>query len=162
MNKEKSICLITVVVLIIDQIIKLCILHFMDLYQRIIIIPHLFSLFFVKNTGAAFSILENYNFLFIGISIGFLINMFLYIRKEENNSSLFRWTLGILLGGVLGNLLDRIFYQSVIDYLSFEFFQYSFPVFNFADACISVGVCLFILHMICQQKENKVSDDSKV
>ena len=152
MNKEKMICFIAGIVFILDQAIKFCVFRFMELHQRIVIIPHFFSLFFVKNTGAAFSILENYTFLFIGISIGFLINMFLYIRKEKNDSSLFRWSLGILLGGVVGNLVDRVFYQAVVDYLAFEIFQYHFPVFNFADSCISIGICLFLLHMIVQRR----------
>ncbi|MBQ6135076.1 MAG: signal peptidase II [Bacilli bacterium] len=155
MNKEKAICFLATSVFVVDQIIKFFILHFMEIHQRIVIIPHFFSLFFVKNTGAAFSILENYTFLFIGISIGFLVNMFLYIRKEENDSSLFRWSLGFLLGGVVGNLVDRIFYQAVVDYLAFEFFQYSFPVFNFADSCINIGICLFLLYMIIQKKSER-------
>lgn len=137
-----------------DQIIKIIIQRTMNYYQEIKLIPNFFSLYYVRNSGAAFSILENATLLLIIISVLFIILIDKSIKKEEQNlDKLSIISLGIILGGIFGNLIDRILYKSVIDYLSFSFGSYHFPIFNVADIGITVGVVLLLIDMWIRRKE---------
>ncbi|MBQ3307146.1 MAG: signal peptidase II [Bacilli bacterium] len=145
MNKRERIYQITAILLMIDQAIKLLVSSKMHLYQSISIIPHFFSLSYVKNTGAAFSLFENHTILLTIISAIFVVIMDFYIKKEQKNFEKNEITsMGMIMGGIFGNMIDRILHHSVIDYLSFQFGSYYFPVFNFADICIVLGVILLI------------------
>ncbi|MBE6157458.1 MAG: signal peptidase II [Firmicutes bacterium] len=145
-NKEK-VYSISAIVLIIDQIIKLLIKNNLNLLDEIKIIPNLFSIFYVENTGAAFSILDGkvYVFVLVALILLFILDKYL---KEENLTKISIISLGIIIGGIVGNLIDRLLYHSVIDYLSFNIFGYNFPVFNIADICITVGVVIYIIDQI--------------
>lgn len=145
MKNKKTFYMVTGIVLFIDQIIKLIVNHTMKIHQSIEIIPNFFSILFLKNKGAAFSILEDSSLILIIISTIFILVLNRYITKEKNLSKKEEIFLGFIMGGVLGNLIDRIIHKGVIDYLSFTFFKYDFAVFNFADSAIVVGVILYII-----------------
>ena len=153
MKNKESIYKITCIVLILDQIIKLWVQKGLQFNQQIIIIPHFFAIDYVKNTGAAFSILENNTILISIISVIFICILNHYIKKEESFTKRSILSLGFILGGIFGNLIDRIIHHGVIDYLSFTFFQYSFPVFNLADAMIVIGVLLYMIDMIIEKRK---------
>ena len=127
----------------------------MKLNTSIDIIPKFFSILYVQNTGAAFSILEDNTILLIIISALFVVILDRYIKKEEHFTKLGVISLGMIMGGIFGNLIDRILRHSVIDYLSFTVLKYNFPVFNLADIGITVGVGLYILSMILERKTQK-------
>lgn len=154
MKNKKNIYIIAIIYLMIDQIVKIIVRTKMELYQEIKIIPKLFSLYYVENDGAAFSILGNQTIFLIIISIICLIILNKFILEEElpKNSLI---PLGCLLGGIVGNLIDRIIFKSVTDYLSIFIFKYSFPVFNIADIGITVGTALLILNIVLEEKKNK-------
>ena len=154
MKNKQEIYKITSIVLIIDQIIKLLVQNSIKLNTKIKIIPNFFSLFYVQNKGAAFSILEDSTIIIILISVAFILLLNYYIKKEPNLTKLSRFALGILLGGIFGNLMDRIIHHAVIDYLAFYFFSYSFPIFNVADIAIVMGVILLIIDMIIEKKRD--------
>lgn len=143
-NKNKF-YLTSVIVLLIDQIVKLLIKTNMNLNEEISIIPNFFSIQYLKNTGAAFSILENQTILLAITSIICISVIIYYLKKEENLTTAMYLSFGLVLGGILGNLIDRIVYQGVIDFLSFQIFNYNFPVFNIADIGITIGVLLLII-----------------
>lgn len=143
-NKNK-VYLTSVLVLLIDQIVKLLIKTNMNLNEEISIIPNFFSIQYLKNTGAAFSILENQTILLAITSIICISVIIYYLKKEENLTTAMYLSFGLVLGGILGNLIDRIVYQGVIDFLSFQIFNYNFPVFNIADIGITIGVLLLII-----------------
>ncbi|MDY5992478.1 MAG: signal peptidase II [Bacilli bacterium] len=143
-NKNK-VYLTSVIVLLIDQIVKLLIKTNMNLNEEISIIPNFFSIQYLKNTGAAFSILENQTILIAITSIICISVIIYYLKKEENLTTAMYLSFGMVLGGILGNLIDRIVYQGVIDFLSFQIFNYNFPVFNIADIGITIGVLLLII-----------------
>ena len=143
-NKNK-VYLTSVIVLLIDQIVKLLIKTNMNLNEEISIIPNFFSIQYLKNTGAAFSILENQTILLAITSIICISVIIYYLKKEENLTTAMYLSFGLVLGGILGNLIDRIVYQGVIDFLSFQIFNYNFPVFNIADIGITIGVLLLII-----------------
>lgn len=152
--KRERIYQITAILLMIDQMIKLFISSKMNLFQEITIIPNFFSIHYVKNTGAAFSILQDNTIILTIISVIVIFFLDQYIRKEEKNlGKKDIISLGIIMGGIFGNLIDRIIHHGVIDYLSFQFSTYEFPVFNFADMCIVIGVGLLIADIIL--KRNK-------
>lgn len=141
--------------MLLDQIIKLLVTKNMYLEEEIVLIPNFFSLYYLKNTGAAFSIFGNKTLLLIIISLLCLVILKKYIKSLANVTTLTTISLGILVGGILGNLFDRILYHSVIDYLSFTFFNYNFPVFNLADIGITVGAFLLIINLILEEKKEK-------
>lgn len=147
MKNKEDIYKILTIVLIIDQGIKLIVQQKMVLNQVITIIPKFFSLCYVQNTGAAFSILKDSTVLLTIIAAVILAILSEYIKKEKHFSKLAILSFGLLTGGIVGNMIDRILHHAVIDYLSFEFFSYSFPIFNAADIAITVGVCLLIVDM---------------
>ncbi len=153
MNKKKDIYNLLSIVLILDQIIKLLVMKLLNENQIISVIPNFFSLTYVKNTGAAFSILEGKLSLLIIISVMFITIIHEYIKKEENIPKLSLISYGLILGGVFGNLLDRIIHQAVTDYLSFHLFTYYFPIFNLADICITCGIFLLIIETFLEKKK---------
>lgn len=153
-NKNK-VYLTSVIVLLIDQIVKLLIKTNMNLNEEISIIPNFFSIQYLKNTGAAFSILENQTILLAITSIICISVIIYYLKKEENLTTAMYLSFGLVLGGILGNLIDRIFYQGVIDFLSFQIFNYNFPVFNIADIGITIGVLLLIIIYISRDIKKK-------
>lgn len=151
-NKKWIIYVIASVVVIIDQIVKLVVKNTMDLYQIIIVIPNFFNFTYIKNTGAAFSFMKDKLSLLIIIGAICLGSLIYYIHKENNFNSLTIISIGIILGGVIGNFIDRIFCHGVIDYLSFKIFGYNFPIFNIADIGITVGIILFIIEVLFVEK----------
>ena len=153
MQNKKYIYPSEYIVIILDQIIKFIISHNLKLYQEIKIINNFFSIYYVKNTGAAFSILENNTSFLIIVSVIFIIVLHNFIRKEEKISPKSQISIGLILGGVFGNLIDRIVYHSVIDYLFFFLGKHAFPVFNLADIAITVGSALLLINLSIEQKE---------
>ena len=118
------------------------------LKSPISIIDNFFSLHLVKNTGGAFSILNNNVGLLSIIGIIFLILIMKYINKSKNTTNIENIGISFLLGGLLGNLLDRLIRGGVIDYLSFKILGYYFPIFNLADIFITFGVFLILINEI--------------
>ena len=156
MKKREDIYKITSIVLMLDQFIKIVVNKSMNLYDQIKIIPNFFTIFYVRNTGAAFSILEDNTILLTIISVIFIVVLDRFIKQEKSFTKLKVLSLGMIMGGIFGNLIDRIIHHAVIDYLSFKIINYEFPVFNLADIGITVGVVLLILSMILERRENNV------
>lgn len=134
--------------LILDQIIKVVVSSNMSLYQSINIINNFFSITYVRNNGAAWSILSGNRLFLIIISLLALGLIYLYFIKNKELTKLENFSYGLLIGGTIGNLIDRIIHGYVIDYLDFKIFNYSFPVFNLADICIVIGVILVCVSLI--------------
>lgn len=155
MKNKKIIYTISMLFLLFDQFIKLLITKSMHLFQELSIIPNFFSIYYIKNSGAAFSLFGNKTPFLIIISIICLIFLKNYIKKINDPTTLTIISLGIMIGGILGNLFDRLIYKSVIDYLSFTFFNYNFPIFNFADIGITMGALLLVLDIILTDKNIK-------
>ncbi len=150
--KKKSLIIATIII-VIDQLIKILIDNLLS--TSIVIIPNFFSLQKVYNTGAAWSILSNGTSILIIIAIIAFLLLLKYQNKFKIN---FRNTLafGLIYGGLIGNLIDRIVYGHVIDYLRFVLFNYDFPIFNLADSAIVIGFILLILAII-KGEENENS-----
>ena len=111
---------------------------------------------FIENYGAAWSIFTNRVELLIAISLLaiFIIYRYMYNFKHNKRNNI---AFGLILGGIVGNLIDRIFLGYVRDFLSFKIFSYNYPVFNFADTFIVIGVFLLIIAVIKgEDKSNEI------
>jgi len=150
-SKNKFILLIALVIGGIDQLIKYIIINKLELFESIRIFKN-FNITYVNNTGAAFSILSGNVFILIilGIILTYLFYKYFIKNKVLNKIEIIIY--GILFGGVLGNFIDRIFRNSVIDYLDIKIFNYDFPVFNFADIAIVCSIIVLIILIIRGEK----------
>ncbi len=137
---------------IIDLLSKQLIDHIMKLGESVKVINNFFYITYTHNTGAAWSILEDHRILLLIITVIalFLINKYM---NKENLSKLENIAYGIIIGGIVGNLFDRIFYGYVIDFIDFKLFGYNYPIFNLADSFIVIGVILLIISEIKSHKK---------
>lgn len=157
-NRKKYLLFFTVIPLIIDIISKNIIKSTMELYSAVPVIDGFFNIVYVLNPGAAFSFLhdmnEKYRQLFFVIVTIIAIFIILYIfTKEKSKISITGFAL--ILGGALGNLIDRIYIGKVVDFLDFYYSSYHFPAFNIADSCITIGVALIIIDALFFHKKKQ-------
>ncbi len=159
MNKKYIIILIvTFPVIVLDQLSKFYIQKTMKLYQSIKVIDGLFDITYVLNKGAAFSFLadkpEGFTtpfFVIVSVAAIGIISFLFY--KTEKNDYISLIAFALLLGGSIGNLIDRIRHGAVTDFLDFYFQQYHWPAFNVADSAITTGVFLFLFSQIFFKKK---------
>lgn len=146
--KNKTIYITSIIAILLDQIIKYIVEIKMTLYQSITIIKNFFYISFVKNIGAAFNILSGSRIILLlfGILVTILIYIIFIKGKELNTIS--KVIYGLLIGGIIGNMLDRIFRGYVVDYLDFYIFKYNYPVFNLADILIVCSIFMIIIWIL--------------
>ena len=145
----KTSIIISILVAILDQIIKFII----DKKVLFIEVIHkLFNIHKVYNYGVAFSFLENKRYLILLFSL-ILIYFLFNLRKDLPKTKKYDILFGVILGGIIGNLLDRVFRGYVIDYLETFIFGISFPIFNLADICITLGIIIMVLIMSLGDKK---------
>lgn len=145
---KKLIFILSIIFIFIDQIIKYFIINSMNLYQSIKVIPNFFDITYVKNSGAAFSIFEGGRIFFIILAIIAIILLIRFIFLDTKISKIDCISYSLVLSGITGNLIDRIVCGSVIDYMHFYIPFYDFPIFNFADMCIVIGMFMIIYILI--------------
>lgn len=144
-------------VILLDQASKLFIQATIPLGQSVPLIPDLFAIVHVLNPGAAFGLLAARssafrNPFFIGISLLAIAFILYYRHRGLKGQSLASTALSLILGGALGNLVDRLRLGMVIDFLDVHYFQYHWPAFNVADSAITIGVSLMLLEMILDER----------
>lgn len=152
---NKKIFFGSLIVLFLDQLSKFIINMTMELNDSITIIPKFFYLTYVKNDGVAWSMLAGHRILIIIITIVALVLIFLFsqsIKKNWRNNI----ALMLIYGGTLGNLIDRISYGTVRDFLDFHIFSYHYPVFNIADSAIVIGIILIIIAIFKKEDQYEV------
>jgi signal peptidase II len=125
------------IVVLLDQLSKTLAINFLQLNTPVTLIKNFFYLTLVHNRGAAFGMLRNQLLLFIAISILAIFFIFFHL-KEKKNSFLNKVSLSLILSGALGNLIDRLRFGYVIDFLDFRIW----PVFNLADSALTIGALL--------------------
>lgn len=140
------IIIFTVIFLVIDIVSKLLISNLMYVGQSFQIVKSFFNITYVKNTGAAWSILSGRTWLLILVSLVIISFIIFYIFKNKPKSKLEKISYSMVLGGAIGNLLDRIIYGYVVDFLDFNIFGYDYPIFNLADSFILVGVIILVIY----------------
>ena len=145
--------LIAGLVVMLDQATKVAVRSRMDLYETIGLIPGILSLTRVHNTGAAFGMLNSSDFPYKTVVVGLiataaLSGLAMYAATLDASQRLSRLGLALIIGGAAGNLIDRIAYGYVLDFVDAYYGHWHFWAFNVADAAISVGVGLMILDIL--------------
>lgn len=135
----KKIMLISLICLILDFVSKQIVVNNMVIHQSITVIESFFSITYAKNTGIAFSFLEGRVSFVVVMTIIFLIFIFKYISRSDL-TKIESTFYGMVIGGAIGNLIDRIIYGYVIDFFDFNIFGYNYPIFNIADVMIVLGI----------------------
>ena len=141
-----------VTILVLDQVTKAIVARSMTLYESIPLLPF-FSLTYVRNTGAAFGLLGGLPPavrlpLFCLVTIGAVFALVSYLRDLRPDESLTAIALGGILGGAAGNLVDRIRFHEVVDFLHLHYGGFDWPMFNVADSAITVGVALVLIRSL--------------
>lgn len=144
---KRNVYILSILLLITDIISKIIVKNTIKLNNSIQVIKNFFSITYVKNTGAAFSILSGKQIYLVIFGIIILILIIYYLQHEKLNK-LKTIYYSLLISGIIGNLIDRITYNYVIDFLDFKVFNINFAIFNLADTFICIGVILIILENI--------------
>jgi len=151
-KKYKTLLLIIVGMVFLDQATKLYIDSNMELHQSIQVIKNFFQITYIRNSGAAFGILSGFKspwltLFFVLISVVAIGIIMFYYYKTPENQRLTLVSFALIMSGAIGNFIDRAFYGEVIDFLYFHWYQHYWPAFNVADSCITIGVSLLLWNM---------------
>lgn len=141
----KKIYIIAFIGVFIDQISKILVDNFILLNDSVPIIEGFFSLRYIRNTGAAWGMFSNNTMVLAIISLIFLFFVIKYVNETKEMNKLNVVSFGLIIGGIVGNLIDRVIRRFVVDFFSFNIFGYNFPVFNIADTLIVVAVILLVI-----------------
>ena len=133
------------VLVIIDQIIKYFVSAYLQPVGSVSVIDNLFNLTYVENKGVAFGMFSDMRWVFVALTSVLLAIIIFYMFKKRPKGKFFYICAALIIGGGIGNLIDRIFYGYVIDYLSLSFFP---PVCNFADYCITAGTIMLVIYLL--------------
>lgn len=145
------------IIILIDQWTKWLVVKNMELGERIPLLEPNLSLLSHRNSGAAWGMLEGQMWLFYIVTVVVVGGIIYYFHKEAKGYKLFSISLMLLLGGALGNFIDRLVNGEVVDFISvlIPMINYHFPIFNIADAALTIGVGLLIIHIIVDEIKNK-------
>ncbi|MDW7651286.1 MAG: signal peptidase II [Bacillota bacterium] len=144
--------LIAAAVLLADQTTKLLIIRTMSPHESIPVILNVFHITYIRNFGAAFGILAHRTGFFVLITVAVVLFILFFLHQLPKEHKLLRIALALQLGGALGNLLDRLRFGYVVDFLDFRFW----PVFNIADIAIVVGIGLLIIDLARTAREKGI------
>ncbi|MDD2409108.1 MAG: signal peptidase II [Bacilli bacterium] len=156
---NKKILISASIILFLDQISKILIDLYLSINDSFTIINNFFHITYVNNYGAAFGILNNKIWLLIIFTLLTVFIVYRYINTFKINKRN-EIAFSFLLGGILGNLIDRLFLGYIRDFLDFKIFGYNFPVFNLGDTFIFLGAILLII-AIYKGEDNANSSKSK-
>lgn len=142
---------LTALTVILDQVTKQMVASSMQLYESIAVVPY-FNITYVHNTGAAFSFLSDqggWQRWFFS-ALAFVVSVFItvWLARLKKNERMLAVSLSLILGGAIGNLIDRLFYGYVIDFLDVYYQTWHWPAFNVADSAITLGVILMLLESV--------------
>lgn len=140
-----TIIILSIIFLIVDQITKILVVNSLVPGENIEIIKNIFSIIYTNNTGAAFSILLGKRIFLIVVAVLIIGVLLYYIKRNKIEKKIDIIALSFVIGGSLGNLIDRIVRGYVIDFISIKLGNYNFPIFNVADILIVIGVFLLLL-----------------
>jgi len=139
----------------------------MQVGESIVLIKNLFSLTYVRNEGAAWGILANHRWIFLVLTATAIIAIPIITYKLRDFGYFFGTSMALIWGGAIGNMIDRLFYGSVVDFIEATFID--FPVFNIADSCVVVGGIMLFIYLVfinktlfkSEKKPETVSDEDE-
>ncbi|MDQ0190991.1 signal peptidase II [Alicyclobacillus cycloheptanicus] len=145
---------IAILAWVIDQGLKWVVRSHLLPDQLVPVLPPAFYFDYIRNPGAAFGILPNARWLFIVVALIVIVAV-IVIQRRWHLGVFAQVGLGLVLGGAVGNLTDRVISGTVVDYVYFK--PINFPIFNFADVCIDVGVAILILTALLGERQGRTS-----
>jgi len=162
-KRYKLLLIIAPVVIVSDQWSKLIVDRNMMLYQSIEVLENFFHITYIRNKGAAFGILSGADAslripFFLAVSLVAIAIIFYVLKNHKGQSSIFPVALSLILGGAIGNMIDRVRMGEVIDFLDAHWYQHHWPAFNIADSAITVGMGFLIYQMITEKEGGDASD----
>ncbi|AXH98639.1 lipoprotein signal peptidase [Sporosarcina sp. PTS2304] len=148
---------IAALVIGLDQLTKWLIVKNMELGEHISIMDPYISLFSHRNRGAAWGMLEGKMWLFFIVTVVVVVAILYFFHTEGKKDRLLGISLMLLLGGAIGNFIDRLWRGEVVDFISvlIPVIRYDFPIFNVADAALTIAVILILLHVVLDEKKKK-------
>jgi signal peptidase II len=147
--------IIALFVILLDQVTKWLIVSRMNYGDSITIIENMFYITSHRNRGAAWGILQGQMWLFYVITLIVIVAITYYIQKAAKGKWLLGVSLSLMLGGAIGNFIDRVFCKEVVDFIHTYIFGYNFPVFNIADSSLVIGVILLMIQMLLDERKTK-------
>lgn len=158
--------IIAVLIILLDQWTKYLILKTMELGQSIVVIEDFLYITSHRNQGAAWGILQGQMWFFYIITVIVIIGLVYYMQKYAKGKILASLALALMLGGAIGNFIDRVYRKEVVDFIDVYIFGYDFPIFNVADSSLVVGVILLMIWMIIEEriakKEKKLNGNDGI
>ena len=156
--KKKYIISIVVIILLVffDYLTKLLIINNFNVNESLVLINNFLEFYYIKNYGASFGMLSGQTIILILFTIVAIYYLISEIKKSNSNLILLSSTL--IIGGALGNLIDRLFRGYVIDFISFTLFNRQMPIFNLADIFITFGVIIYLYILIMEGKYERNSN----
>ena len=148
------IIILSIIFIIIDQVSKLIVINTLSKTKSVEVIKSFFYLTYTNINGAAFSILTGKRVILIIVTLIVIGILIYYIRKTKVKENINKIALSLVIGGSIGNLIDRIVRGAVVDFLDFKIFGYNYPIFNLADTFIVLGVFLLLISMFRKDKNN--------
>lgn len=143
--------ILAVVIVIVDQLLKMLVVNTIKTGETVEILGGIVKFDYVENRGMAFGMLQNYRWIFIIFTLIVITGLIIYMIKLKPTNKLFITSITLIVGGGIGNLIDRIVLGYVVDYIQLSFFN---PVCNFADYCITIGTALLIIYIIFFTQNN--------
>lgn len=147
--------LLSLIIICFDQLTKWIIIKYMEFGESIPVIQNLFYITSHRNQGAAWGILQGKLWFFYIITIIVIVLIVYYLQKYSKGKVLMSIALSMMLGGAIGNFIDRVFRKEVVDFIDVKIFGYNFPIFNIADASLTIGVILLIIVMFLEERKEK-------
>ena len=152
-NKYTMLAIVAGFIIFFDQISKAYIVHYLPLHHSIVIIPGFFDITHIQNPGGAFGLMANLSstmrtilFLFVSsLAVGLI---FYFYKKTPRTHPFLATAFALIFGGAIGNLMDRVRFGIVVDFLDFYIGNLHWPAFNIADSAITVGILIFLYHLL--------------
>lgn len=151
---------LTIFLVLIDQLSKFFVVSFLKGQNPLIIVDGFLSFFYIENRGAAFGILQDSQFLFTIITIIVLLGLVIYLIKNyKKSSNLLKTSFALIIGGAIGNFIDRLRLKFVVDFISFKIFGHDFAVFNLADSFIVIGTILLMIMVVIYENPKRKKNE---
>lgn len=151
--------LLALAVILLDQWTKWLVVKKMELYDSITLIDNFLYFTSFRNKGAAWGILQNQMVFFYIITIIVIIGIIYYLHKHVRDNILQGIAIAFILGGAIGNFVDRLFRKEVVDFIDVMIFSYDFPIFNLADSFLVVGVGSIFIATILEERKGRVNGE---
>lgn len=144
-----------IILIALDQLTKFLIVKSLEVDESIKVISNFLYITSHRNQGAAWGILQGKMWLFYIVTIVVLVILFMFFKNEGYGRPDVQLGLSLLIAGSIGNFIDRLFRGEVVDFVDTYIFSYNFPIFNVADAALTIGVIVLIIVILFEGKEEK-------